>query len=49
LAFTKNFFLPFGNNMGEQAIRMLNVKQKVSGCFISSQGAKDFAAICSYI
>ncbi len=49
LSFAKNFSIPFGNNIAEQAIRMMKIKQKISGCFRSMQGAKDFADIRSYI
>lgn len=49
LSFAKNFLIPFGNNLAEQAIRMMKVKQKISGCFRSQQGAKDFADTRSYI
>jgi transposase len=49
IGFMKNFTIPFGNNLAEQAIRMMKVKQKISGGFRSEQGAKDFADIRSYI
>lgn len=49
LLFAKNFDVPFGNNQAEQDVRMIKVKQKISGCFRTVNGAKDFFKLYSII
>ena len=41
--------VPFTNNLAEQALRMMKLRQKISGGFRCEQGAKEFATIRSLI
>lgn len=49
LRFALDFTIPFSNNVAEQALRMMKVKQKIAGCFRSMQGAASFARIRSHV
>ena len=49
LKFIKTPEIPFDNNQAERDLRMIKVKQKVSGCFRAQTHAAYFACIRGYI
>jgi transposase len=45
LPFLSDLSVPFTNNLDEQDVRMMKVKQETSGCFRSDAGSADFVVI----
>ena len=49
LRFFTDLRVPFTNNLAERDLRMIKVKEKISGCFASFNGAQMFNRIRGFI
>ncbi len=49
LRFMTDLAVPFDNNGSERDRRMIRLQQKISGCFRTSDGARVFCRVRSYL